>query len=531
MTISYLLAPMPKWYIADLVGRPLGGGSMFTYRSLDKTQQKFVFQDPQGNFPWTDPILFDENGSQGPFYWAVDSLDPDETYYIEVYDSKGVLQWTIDQFLPPGSGGGGSTTLGLNIQNLISNNLMWRNLGTTPVSTSTALLVAPGAHAALANNVANSAGTYTGPDIYFIKNNTSATDTIAFPIFTTGVTPLTGDVTPVDYLEYKCSIAGSAETTKCVQFPITEQVQNLSNQNVMVTLWGQGSGSDTTITLNWYQFFGDGGSPTAPVKTPIQSITLTASWKKTVISTIVPDISANVPLILGSCGNSALFLQVEMPHNATCTIDICKPCVYLGNIAPAEDYTTYDAIEAQINSPRTGDLKIGFANSTLPGYVPMNDGTIGSASSGASTRANIDTFALYALLWNNVLDTWAPVSTGRGASAVADFVANKTLTLTRTLGRSLSTAGAGAGLTSRALGEFVGAESSNNVPSHTHTATIVGGGDPATDGGGAHFVTLLGKNAGIPAASFGAVTVNANAGAAATPTITPSAFTNVFIKL
>jgi len=94
----------------------------------------------------------------------------------------------------------------------------------------------------------------------------------------------------------------------------------------------------------------------------------------------------------------------------------------------------------------TGDVKISLKTVADTGWVLMNDLTIGDASSGATGRANADTSALFALLWANIADQWAPVSTGRGASAVADFAAHKTLALPKTLGRAL--AGYGVGTTS-----------------------------------------------------------------------------------
>jgi microcystin-dependent protein len=110
----------------------------------------------------------------------------------------------------------------------------------------------------------------------------------------------------------------------------------------------------------------------------------------------------------------------------------------------------------------------------------MNDGSIGNAASAATNRANADTSDLYNLLWNNVADAWAPVSGGRGASAAADFAANKRLTLPRALGRAMAGAGAGSGLTSRALGAYTGTEthtlSEAELPPHTHVAATVSGG-------------------------------------------------------
>lgn len=167
----------------------------------------------------------------------------------------------------------------------------------------------------------------------------------------------------------------------------------------------------------------------------------------------------------------------------------------------------------------TGDLKMNFLAAAAGGWVAMNDGTIGSAASGATTRANSDTLALYTLLWDNISNTWAPVSTGRGASALADFNANKTITLPRQLGRALAVAGAGATLTSRVLGEYLGAETHTlieaEMPAHTHSSVVASAG--IGPGGGANLVT-----SGV---------TGSTGGGAAHNNMQPSGFVNVHIKL
>jgi hypothetical protein len=77
----------------------------------------------------------------------------------------------------------------------------------------------------------------------------------------------------------------------------------------------------------------------------------------------------------------------------------------------------------------TGDIKCRASTGTLTGWVRLNGKTIGSATSGASERANADTQNLYTILWNSCADAQCPVSGGRGASASADFTNNKTITL------------------------------------------------------------------------------------------------------
>jgi hypothetical protein len=83
----------------------------------------------------------------------------------------------------------------------------------------------------------------------------------------------------------------------------------------------------------------------------------------------------------------------------------------------------------------TGDVKWRPTTESLSGWVKLNGLTVGSALSGATGRANADTQALFIYLWTFFPDSKCPVSTGRGASALADFNANKTITLLDLRGR------------------------------------------------------------------------------------------------
>ncbi len=69
------------------------------------------------------------------------------------------------------------------------------------------------------------------------------------------------------------------------------------------------------------------------------------------------------------------------------------------------------------------------ANVSISGAVRCNARTLGSAASGATELASATASNLYAFLWNNLSNTAAPVSGGRGATAAADFAANKTIGL------------------------------------------------------------------------------------------------------
>lgn len=77
----------------------------------------------------------------------------------------------------------------------------------------------------------------------------------------------------------------------------------------------------------------------------------------------------------------------------------------------------------------TGDIKYRATGETVSGWVKANGQTIGSPTSGATGRANNDTQNLFIYLWTNCPDAHCPVVGGRGATAAADFSANKQITL------------------------------------------------------------------------------------------------------
>lgn len=95
------------------------------------------------------------------------------------------------------------------------------------------------------------------------------------------------------------------------------------------------------------------------------------------------------------------------------------------NPAPFDSSFTLD----ETTILNTGDIWCALKNGTRTGAVRLNGRTIGSAASGATERANADCADLYAYIWDNTLDAQCAVATGRGASAAADFAANKAIQL------------------------------------------------------------------------------------------------------
>lgn len=98
-------------------------------------------------------------------------------------------------------------------------------------------------------------------------------------------------------------------------------------------------------------------------------------------------------------------------------------------------------VEVATIGPGGGFIPTGamwqYLGTTAPtGWVRGNGRTIGNASSSATERANADTEDLFEFLWDNFADAQCAVSSGRGASAAADYAANKTITLPDLRGRS-----------------------------------------------------------------------------------------------
>lgn len=127
----------------------------------------------------------------------------------------------------------------------------------------------------------------------------------------------------------------------------------------------------------------------------------------------------------------------------------------------------------------TGSVQ-AFRRKTAPsGWVIENGGTIGSASSGATTRANDDTLALYTVLWNEFTNTELPIQTSagvastRGGSAAADFAANKRMPLFDSRTRFLR--GSDSGLSFDAT-LTVGAAQSDAIKNHVHPGTTASNG-------------------------------------------------------
>ena len=146
---------------------------------------------------------------------------------------------------------------------------------------------------------------------------------------------------------------------------------------------------------------------------------------------LVADLSGRIPLFFVADGTYALRLTDQYGQQANGgffypQIPSIGASSSGGGGTPVDPTTVFS----------TGDYKWRPSTETLAGWVRLNGRTIGSASSGASERANADVQALFIYAWNTYPDAKCTVLGGRGANALADFNGNKQLTLLDMRGRA-----------------------------------------------------------------------------------------------
>lgn len=215
--------------------------------------------------------------------------------------------------------------------------------------------------------------------------------------------------------------------------------------------------------------------------------------------------------------------------------------------------TITDQAGLTVSGLPTGLGPMPWSGSTAPsGWVRCNGLTIGNASSSATERANADTANLFTHLWNEYSNSVCAVSGGRGASAAADYAANKAIALPDMRGRGFFGLDGMGNSTAGRLGTIITDATTNggsggtetvtlstsqlpvhshantlNDPSHAHAmnglTVVQGSGSPAIPAGN-------GPGGYSTATSTTGITIsNANAGSGAAHSNMPPAFLGTFI--
>jgi len=459
-----IAAPMLQDLLVDVTGEPMSNGTITMYQDANRTILKnWYYQTGSFNsysyIALPNPLTLsaagtiqDVNGNDViPFYYPYNELDsspnPQQQPYFVVIQNQAqtnIITRANFPFLAPQSSS--PTTTNPTNENYIINNRFWRNVGTA-ANVYSSVYINSGATYYYQTLAPSQHDSFSMPDFIYMRNinSSTATETITFTEFPEA-TVLTNDITPEFYISHVCTGAG-AEEFKVYQFPVSLHLATLGSGavNYTVTIQVQQGSVSTNNQINLYmwQFAGTGAAQPAPLLLTTNPIIATSSWTQyTVTGTFAAD-----TISVGAGGDDAFYLQIAMPigSSSVCSINFTLPSLYLSDEAsvPTNSFATYDQIDAVINSPRTGDVRMSFNQFYYYGWIPMNGGLIALTNPGSLnfyTRANEDTWPLFNLLWNfaKTYDSGSnsnPIcqmfsnngstlsATNYGSSAYADFTA------------------------------------------------------------------------------------------------------------
>lgn len=200
------------------------------------------------------------------------------------------------------------------------------------------------------------------------------------------------------------------------------------------------------------------------------------------------------PALTGYIAGQAFNIKINVDNTGPSTINIstlgAKSLVMPPNLplAGGELVTdgiyriVYDGTNFQVLNPTAAIQIIMSAQPTAPsGMLPMTGSTIAKTSGGTYNGTYFN--RLYTYLWTYYDNTAAPVSAGRGATAAADFAANKNIGIPDRRGYTpygvkaatpITTASGTAGALTVASTGTVGASGATTIttgtlPAHTHT--------------------------------------------------------------
>lgn len=184
-----------------------------------------------------------------------------------------------------------------------------------------------------------------------------------------------------------------------------------------------------------------------------------ATISSTAFNTLETDIGTEITNSVDRGGRSAM--TAALPMGAQKITGMADP-------SAATDGATKNYVDTTTATFfGTGDIKLTLKTVADSGWSMFADGTIGNAGSGAGENS-VQLLALFTLFFNNLTDAAAPILTSGGGAttraaqtnAATAWAALCRISMPRALGRALAIAGSGSGLTARALGANVGAETS-----------------------------------------------------------------------
>lgn len=127
---------------------------------------------------------------------------------------------------------------------------------------------------------------------------------------------------PVYFFKWDHTSAGSGSTfRRLVQRIDFNGVQTLAGKTVTVAMWMRDPGAQT-YSVDFRQFFGTGGSPSADVVVSSQSASVTSTWTRFVFTFTIPSVSGKT--IGTNVDTSYLEFRINMPINALFNLELAQ---------------------------------------------------------------------------------------------------------------------------------------------------------------------------------------------------------------
>ena len=255
-----------------------------------------------------------------------------------------------------------------------------------------------------------------GSDDRWKNEHNGSTKTHSQQAFTLGQTAVPGNPKYFSRTAVT-SVAGASNFVSKAQ--VIESVQTFAGETITLSFWAKADASKN-VAVEFVQYFGSGGSPSASVTGITTTVALTSSWSKQTITVTLPSISGKT---LGSNNDDGLviyfWLDAGSSFNARTnslgqqsgTFDIAQVQLEVGSKASAFERRPY-GMELQLcqryyQRGFNGRVANGAFSTTgvlfwLPYIVTMRTAATPSLIAGASLTAAIDKTGINSITPNSV---------------------------------------------------------------------------------------------------------------------------------
>ena len=139
----------------------------------------------------------------------------------------------------------------------------------------------------------------------FWQSNSGGTATVTPQTFTTGSAPVSG-YEGKNFVQI-VTASQSASSDHCHYSQTIESVRTLAGQTATISFWAKAGSGTPKIGVEFYQYFGSGGSPSAAVSTAAGAVTISTSWARYNLTVSIPSISGKT---IGTSNNDGLLVNL-----------------------------------------------------------------------------------------------------------------------------------------------------------------------------------------------------------------------------